>query len=50
MNNQQKNKHHYINNEDFLNALIDYKNLLEDSVKTSSPKPKIPEYIRRMFL
>ena len=55
MDNQQdpidnKKKHQYINNEDFLNALIKYKNEVASSKEEDSKKPKIPEYIGLCFM
>jgi len=43
-------KNHYINNSDFLAALVEYKKLSEESKLKNSPKPKIPDYIGECFL
>ena len=43
-------KNQYINNKDFLDALIDYKKRVDDSVLENISKPKIPDYIGECFL
>jgi hypothetical protein len=43
-------KNHYINNADFLAALVEYKRLVEESVVNETPRPKIPNYIGECFL
>lgn len=40
----------YINNDDFLKALIDYKTALDKSIENKESKPKIPNYIGECFL
>jgi len=41
---------HYINNEDFLKALIDYKNLCELADQEKKSSPSIPNYIGECFM
>ena len=41
---------HYINNQDFLKALIDYKQKCKEADKTGTVKPKIPNYIGECFM
>jgi hypothetical protein len=41
---------HYINNEDFLKALVDYKTNCVEAEKQTKPKPKIPNYIGECFM
>jgi len=41
---------HYVNNADFLAALIKYKTDCEEAQKNSTPEPKIPNYIGECFL
>lgn len=41
---------HYINNEDFLKALVDYKTNCIEAAKENKPKPKIPNYIGECFM
>lgn len=43
-------KNNYINNEDFLKALIEYKTLVKEASETDKPKPRIPNYIGECFL
>jgi hypothetical protein len=41
---------HYINNADFLKALIDYKQACKDAKKEKNPDPPIPNYIGQCFM
>lgn len=41
---------HYINNEDFLKALVDYKDSCTLAKKESLPNPEIPNYIGECFM
>ena len=41
---------HYVNNADFLAALIKYRTECEDARKNSTTEPKIPDYIGECFL
>jgi hypothetical protein len=41
---------HYINNDDFLKALIEYKTLCEECKSLNKPEPAIPNYIGECFL
>jgi hypothetical protein len=41
---------HYINNEDFLKALVGYKESCADAHQKGLPKPKIPNYIGECFM
>lgn len=41
---------HYINNEDFLRALVDYKTASLEAEKENKPKPNIPNYIGECFM
>jgi len=43
-------KAHYINNEDFLKALIDYKAKCTEAKKEKKPEPQIPNYIGECFI
>ena len=45
-----KNKEHYVNNKDFLHAIVDYKKRVERSKETGAPKPPVGEYIGGCFL
>ena len=41
---------HYVNNEDFLKALIQYKADCKLALKENAPKPVIPDYIGECFM
>ena len=41
---------HYVNNADFLKALIDYRTACDLSKENSTPPPSIPNYIGECFL
>ncbi len=41
---------HYINNEDFLKALVDYKTRCTEAAAQGKPKPNIPNYIGECFM
>lgn len=43
-------KTHYINNEDFLNALVEYRKLCNKAKKEKKSEPNIPNYIGECFL
>ena len=45
-----KKQKHYINNPDFLQALIDYKKAQKDALKAKKPPPPIPNYIGECFM
>lgn len=46
----KKKSNHYINNADFLAALIDYKAKCDEAVKNDKREPSIPNYIGECFL
>jgi hypothetical protein len=41
---------HYVNNADFLAALIEYKKACDEAKKKKKPDPQIPNYIGECFL
>jgi hypothetical protein len=43
-------KTHYVNNADFLNALIDYREKCSIAKKQNKPEPSIPNYIGECFM
>lgn len=45
-----KTKEHYVNNAEFLQALIDYKQACDEAEKDGKPAPRIPNYIGECFL
>ncbi len=40
-----KKTKHYVNNADFLAALIDYKKKCDEAKNNKKPEPQIPNYI-----
>ncbi len=46
----EKKTKHYINNPDFLAALINYQNLCDDAKAAGKDDPQIPNYIGECFL
>ena len=45
-----KTTKHYVNNADFLAALIEYKKNCDEAKKNKKPEPAIPNYIGECFL
>ena len=45
-----KKTKHYVNNADFLAALIEYKRVCDEAKKSKKPEPSIPNYIGECFL
>jgi DNA-directed RNA polymerase specialized sigma subunit len=45
-----KKKQNYVNNKDFLDALVVYKKEVKACRESESPKPKVPEYVGECFL
>ena len=45
-----KKTKHYINNPDFLQALIDYKTKCDEAKKSGKPEPIVPNYIGECFI
>ena len=45
-----KKTKHYVNNADFLAALIEYKKQCDEAKKKNKPEPAIPNYIGECFL
>ena len=41
---------HYVNNDDFLVALIDHKNKVKEALELGKPKPQISNYLGDCFL
>ena len=46
----RKRSEHYVNNKEFLAAIIDYKQQIVDAETAGKPKPRIPNYIGECFL
>jgi len=45
-----KKKEHYVNNKEFLEALIVYRSKVAKAKEQGQPKPKVPNYIGECFL
>lgn len=45
-----KKKEHYVNNKEFLEALIVYRSKVAKAKEKGQPKPKVPNYIGECFL
>ncbi len=45
-----KKKEHYVNNKEFLEALIVYRSKVAKAKELGQPKPKVPNYIGECFL
>ena len=48
MKNQKKT--HYVNNGDFLDAMVTYRTLVLESKEVSGPRPQMPNYIGECFI
>jgi len=46
----EKKPKHYVNNADFLKALIEYKEKCDEANKAKKEEPKIPNYVGECFL
>ena len=46
----RKRSEHYVNNKEFLAAIIDYKKQIVEAQEQGLPKPRIPNYIGECFL
>lgn len=49
-NMSEKQPKHYVNNKDFLNALIEYKKSCAVAKENKKPDPQIPNYVGECFL
>ena len=47
---KRKRSVHYVNNKDFLAALIEYKKLIKEAQERGDPKPRITNYLGECFL
>ena len=50
MSNKAKEKAHYVNNKEFLAAMVEYKKLVKEAEKKKKPKPPVSDYIGECFL
>ena len=46
----RKRSEHYVNNKEFLAAIIEYKGQIVSAAEKGEPKPRIPNYIGECFL
>jgi len=46
----EKQPRHYVNNKDFLNALVAYKKACDVAKENNKPDPQIPNYVGECFL
>jgi len=46
----KKQSEHYVNNKDFLDALVEYKKKILEAEENGSPRPQITNYIGECFL
>jgi len=46
----EKKPKHYVNNADFLKALIEYKEKCDEANKAGKEEPKVPNYVGECFL
>ena len=46
----RKRSEHYVNNKEFLEALVIYKKSVKEAEELGQPKPRIPNYIGECFL
>lgn len=46
----KSNPKHYVDNKKFLQAMIDYRQAVQEAQECGDPKPKIPDYIGSCFL
>jgi len=47
---EKKKKPHYVNNKQFLQAMIEFKQAVADAEAAGEPKPRVPNYIGECFL
>lgn len=45
-----KKKEHYVNNKEFLEALVIYRKKVNEAKNSGEPHPKVPDYIGECFL
>ena len=47
---EKKKKPHYVNNKEFLAAMVEFKQMVSDAEAAGEPKPRVPNYIGECFL
>jgi len=46
----RKRSEHYVNNKEFLYAIVEYKKNVKEAEENGTPKPRIPNYLGECFL
>ena len=46
----KKKSEHYVNNKEFLAAMVDYKKLVDKAKKEGKKNPRVPDYVGECFL
>ena len=46
----RKRSEHYVNNKEFLYAIVEYKKNVREAEEAGTPKPRIPNYLGECFL
>ena len=46
----KKKSEHYVNNKEFLAAMVEYKRTVDESKELGSTKPRVPDYVGECFL
>jgi len=47
---EKKKKPHYVNNKEYLAAMVEFKQMVSDAEAAGEPKPRVPNYIGECFL
>lgn len=50
MSDDKKKKPHYVNNKEFLAAMVEWKQMVKEAEENDDPKPQVPNYIGECFL
>ena len=46
----KKKSEHYVNNKEFLAAMVEYKKSVDKAKKEKKNKPRVPDYVGECFL
>jgi len=46
----KKKSEHYVNNKEFLDAMVEYKESVDHAKKVGNKKPRVPDYVGECFL
>jgi len=50
MTKQNKKANHYVDNQEFLGAMVEFRALVQEAKATNDPRPRIPDYIGECFI